>query len=211
MAANVAPPTSEAVRMGRPTGDLTTPRNRTVTAAEAAALRRKVLTCLYGAWRATLGGWAVLAAIAAAAAGLDWLMNRRQWLFLQAELLVLGIFVVVALVHSRRLLALSTLDGLEVYQAEVVVDSSGFAQLHTREGFRRQRMFGSNYRLYRLTSKEFLSPDQVWRVDLVRTRRGGPEQYFVLAAEPVRPSTEEERQALEAFLWAVRVYHRNID
>lgn len=197
--------------MGRPTGDLTTSRNRTVTATEAAALRRTVLSRLYRAWGRTLGGWAVLATIAAAAAGLDWLLSHRRWLFWSAELLVLAVFVVVALVHCRRLLALSTLDSLEVYRAEVVVDRSGYAQLHTREDYRRQRMSGSDYRLYPLAGREFLSPDTVWRIDLVRTRRGGPEQYFVLTAEPVRPSTEEERRALEVFLWAVGVYHRTID
>ena len=187
--------------MARTVGDRTTPLGRTVTPTEVAALRGAIRQRLGDAGVTTVKQWAVFVAIAAAAAGLDWLMNRRPWLFLQAELLVLVIFVVVALVHSRRLLALSTLDTLVVHRAELVVDPNGYAQLDTREG----------HRLHQVTSTAFLSPDQVDPPDLVRTRRGGPEEYFVLAATPVRPSTEEERKALEAFLWRVRVYHNDKD
>lgn len=192
--------------MARTTGDLTKPLGRTISADEAATLRRVILRRLRIAWGTTLAQWASLAAIFGAAIVLDLLISDRpRWrLAIGLEAGLAGLFALIALYQARRLLALASLPTLPVHRAVVAVDG-GYAQLHSLKAFRAERLFSWNYGLHNL-GEGHLSPEYLWQVDLVRTRRGGPEQYFVLEGRPLRQATESERKAVNDFLWAAGVY-----
>jgi hypothetical protein len=189
-------------------GDLTTPVGRTVTAAEADELRRQVWRNLRLGWGRTLARYATLAGIFGVAGAIEWwLDDERRWdRAVLAQALVFGIFALIAIAQTRRLLSLPGLDTLEVHRVLSPV-YDGYARLFTPSGYRRVNLFSWSYRLYPLPGR-VVGPHVVWRLDLVRVRHGGPEQYFVLAATAVRPVTGQERRDMDSYLWKTGVYQR---
>jgi len=196
--------------MPRTTGDLTHPLNRTVTPAEVSAIRRFVARRLRAVMLKALGGYLSLVAIFAVASAVDRLLSGDHW-NPRTAIIVQGIlaggFVLLLAYQSRRLRSLRGLATLAVYRVESPIDAA-YARLFSLEAYQREPLVSWNYELHPLKDLAgFLSNDFVWRLDLVRTRHGGPEQFFVLAAEAIRPASDSERRQLNAYLWEIGVYH----
>jgi hypothetical protein len=194
--------------MPRATGDLTRPLDRTVTPAEVAAIRRYVARRLRAVMLKAFGGYLSLAAIFTGAFGLDWLLgnDRSPRVALGVQGVIAGGFVLLLLLQSRRLRSLRGLATLPVHRVESPMEGP-YARLFSPAAYKREWLVGDNYDLHPLKNHPgFLSNDFVWQLDVVRTHHGGPEQFFVLHAEAVRPAVERERTELNAYLWAIGVH-----
>lgn len=195
--------------MPRATGDLTRPLNRTVTPAEVAAIRQYVVRRLRAVMLKAFGGYLSLAIIFAGVFGLDWFLSRDLWdprVAFGGQCVLAGGFVLLLLVQSRRLRSLRGLATLPVHRVESPMVGP-YARLFSPAAYQRQWLVGDNYDLHPLKNHSgFPSNDFVWQLDVVRTHQGGPEQFFVLDAEAVRPVVERERTELNAYLWRIGVH-----
>lgn len=194
--------------MPRATGDLTRPLDRTVSPAEVAAIRRYVARRLRAVMLKAFGGYLSLAAIFTVAVGLDWLLgnDRSPRVVLGVQGVIAGGFVLLLLLQSRRLRSLRGLATLRVHRVESPMEGP-YARLFSPAAYKREWLFGDNYDLHPLKNHPgFPSDDVVWRLDVVRTHQGGPEQFFVLDAEALRPADVSERVDLNAYLWNIGVY-----
>ena len=183
------------------------PLRRTMDAVELQAVRSTIRHETRSNGARMTKGLAVLAAIMAGAYFVDsWLRGAliQSYGDTSVVTLAIGAAAIVVLapqLYRLRLLALRDLDKAEVFRTPGPIDQRGglHMRLHSDRGHRGHEL------LLLHGFHDPIDPEFLWRIDFVRTRHG-PDLFYILDAQPIRAAEPGERESLNRFLWATRVY-----
>jgi len=183
------------------------PLHRTMTAEELRTVRRDIISGTRGVVRGAFLRIATFIGIMTAGYAVQCVIEGRVatrlgktpvWALGVAAVVIL---IVVPLLFLLRLLALRDLEHAPLYRTEGPIDTHNgvCVRLRSPAGDR-----GQHIRPTPGLHPRF-DPEYTWGIDFVRTRHG-PDWFYVLRSQYVRPATAAERRQLNAYLWQTGVY-----